>query len=355
MDPINAKKALRSALPAIVCWYRANRRSVPWRVGPSPYKTWISEIMLQQTRISAVIPYYERFLAEVPDAAALASLSDERLMKLWEGLGYYSRARNLKRAAVEICEKHGGTLPPSYEALRALPGIGDYTAGAIASIAFGLPCPAVDGNVLRVVMRYLGAFDDIAKASIKAEVTQVLSALYPTGKDASDLTEGLMEVGEVACLPSGEPLCEECPLKDGCRARQEGLIDQLPVKAPKKPRAVEDRAVFILRCGDRYGLRRRPENGLLAGMWELPSLPLEEDFSLSRAIAALGVAATEAEAIEDAVHVFSHVEWHMRGFAVECREEAGDLVWVTAEQIREEYAIPSAFRTYRKRILAPDA
>lgn len=355
MDILTGKEAMAAAIPSLIQWYRKNKKSVPWREISTPYGVWISEIMLQQTRISTVIPYYQRFLAEIPDVTALAKISDDRLMKLWEGLGYYSRARNLKRAALAICETHGGALPADYEALRALPGIGDYTAGAIASIAFGLPCPAVDGNVLRVVMRYLGEYDDIAKGSVKAEVTRMLAEIYPTGKDASDLTEGLMEVGEVACLPNGEPLCENCPLQEDCRARREGLTDELPVKAPKKARTVEERAILILRCRDRYALRKRPAKGLLAGMWELPSLPIDGEFSLSEAAGMLGITVLRAEAITEAVHVFSHVEWHMKGFLLDCACEAEGFVWVSREEIRENYAIPAAFRAFRKHILSDEA
>lgn len=351
MDIFAGKSSLASAIPRIVDWYRKNRRSVPWRDAPTPYGIWISEIMLQQTRISAVIPYYLRFMSELPDVASLAAVSDERLMKLWEGLGYYSRARNLKKAAVTLTEKHGGMLPASYEELRALPGIGDYTAGAIASIAFGLPSPAVDGNVLRVVMRYLGEYDDIAKASTKAEVTRLLASIYPTGKDASDLTEGIMELGEAVCLPNGAPLCDACPIKDDCRARIDALTDELPIKAQKKARAVEKKAVLLLRCKNKFAIRKRPDTGLLAGLWEFPTVSLDADFSLADVLSELGIAATDATAAMDAVHVFSHVEWHMTGFDITCAKEASAFTWITRNELVDTYALPSAFRAYRSYIL----
>ena len=351
MDATLGQELLMRAVPKILSWYRINRRSVPWRDSPTPYGTWISEIMLQQTRISAAIPYYLRFMAEIPGVAELAAASDERLMKLWEGLGYYSRARNLKKAAVILKERYGGTLPASYEELRALPGIGDYTAGAIASIAFGLPSPAVDGNVLRVIMRYLGEYDDIAKASVKKEVTKMLSALYPTGKDASDLTEGLMEIGEAVCVPNGAPLCGACPLRECCMAHKNGLTDILPIKAQKKARTIEKKAVLLLQCNNKFALRKRPDSGLLAGLWEFPTLPLGEDFSLSDALSELGVTVADAAAVEKATHIFSHVEWHMTGFDITCAEETSAFTWVTKEELIHTYALPSAFRVYRKYIL----
>jgi len=351
MDILTHRASLEAAIPAVLDWYRKNRRSVPWRDEPSPYGTWLSEIMLQQTRITAVIPYYLRFRREIPDIPSLAAASDERLMKLWEGLGYYSRVRNLKKAAIDVCEKHGGRLPASYEELRRLPGIGDYTAGAIASIAFGLPRPAVDGNVLRVIMRYLGEYEDIAKASVKATVTDMLAEIYPTGRDAGDLTEGLMEIGEVACLPNGAPLCEECPLNARCRARLEGLTDELPVKTPKRPRATEERAVFILRYGNRIAIRKRPESGLLAGLWEFPSFTIDRDFSPEIVLKELGVDHRQIRETEGAIHIFTHVEWHMYGYTCECDRATDNLIWVTPEELREAYAVPSAYRVYRTLVL----
>ena len=196
---------LPEAIARLLAWYSASRRLLPWRQDPTPYHTWIAEIMLQQTRIEAVIPYYERFLRELPDVSALAAVSEDRLLKLWEGLGYYSRARNLKKAALLLMERYDGELPASAVELRKLPGIGDYTAGSIASISFGLPEPAVDGNVLRVMTRVLACGDDIAAPATRRAVTELLRAHYPSGDSAALLTEGIMELGETVCLPNGIP------------------------------------------------------------------------------------------------------------------------------------------------------
>ena len=233
---MNQKQKLSQIITPLLCWYERHKRPLPWRMEPTPYHVWISEIMLQQTRIEAVIPYYERFLKELPDVAALAAADDDRLMKLWEGLGYYSRARNLKKAALQIMEKHGGELPESAEELKRLSGIGDYTAGAISSICFGKPEPAVDGNVLRVIMRVLGKTDDIALSSTKKETADALREIYPEGDDAKGLTQAIMELGESVCIPNGEPKCGVCPLAALCRARAENSVDSIPVKSPKKPR-----------------------------------------------------------------------------------------------------------------------
>ena len=222
-------EVLKKALPLIREWYKSNPRPLPWRDSPSPYHVWVSEIMLQQTRIEAVIPYYERFLAEVPDIAALAALEEERLLKLWEGLGYYSRARNLQKAAVIVTEQYGGELPASAEELRKLPGIGDYTAGAIASIAFSLPEPAVDGNVLRVLTRLLADAEDISSPAVRKNFTSLLREFYPSGEDAGLLTQGLMELGELICLPSGEIRCADCPVRTLCRSGRDGKADLYPV------------------------------------------------------------------------------------------------------------------------------
>jgi len=238
------QKQLKKLISPLLSWYEKNKRPLPWRNDPTPYHVWISEIMLQQTRIEAVIPYYERFLRELPDIASLAAVPDDRLMKLWEGLGYYSRARNLKKAACALMEKYGGQLPDSAEELRRLSGIGDYTAGAIASISFGKPEPAVDGNVLRVIMRYLGKTDDIALQATKKETAAALRAVYPSGNAASNLTQAIMELGESVCIPNGQPKCECCPLSSLCVAKTENLTDSIPVKSPKKPRKQEPKTVF---------------------------------------------------------------------------------------------------------------
>ena len=338
---------LAPAVPRVVAWYDAHKVALPWRQDPTPYHVWISEIMLQQTRIEAAIPYYHRFLAALPDVAALARVEDDVLMKLWQGLGYYSRARNLKRAAQAIMERHGGRLPADAAALRTLPGVGDYTAGAIASIAFGLPEPAVDGNVLRVMMRLIACNDDVMSTATRRAVTAALREVYPAGDEAAALTEGLMELGERVCIPNGEPRCDVCPLAALCRAKGEGDPARYPVRSGSKPRRVEPITVFMLRCGDRVALRRRPEKGLLAGLWELPNV----SGTLSEAEAAgwlaqQGIAPLFYAPCGEAKHVFSHVEWHMTGYVVDCAAPAPAFAWFTRDEVGQGIAIPTAFRYY---------
>ncbi len=351
MDRDEERSLLRSAVGRLIPWYRAARRTLPWRNAPTPYQVWISEIMLQQTRIEAVIPYYARFLAELPDVAALAAVPEDRLLKLWEGLGYYSRARNLKKAAALVMADYGGSLPRTAVALRRLPGVGDYTAGAIASIACGEPEPAVDGNVLRVVMRLTACGEDVLSQQTKKRVTESLRAVYPSGEEAGLLTEGLMELGETLCLPNGEPSCEACPLAALCLARREGLTGVLPKRRAPKERRIEERTVLLLRSNGRYALRRRDDRGLLAGMWEFPSLSGRlEPGALREALAKEGLPSGDISSCGEAVQVFTHVEWHMLGYFVEIPAPGGDYVWETPKAIRAGYAIPTAFRAYLRQL-----
>ena len=320
-------------------WFRDNARRLPWREDPTPYHVWLSEIMLQQTRVAAVLDYYKRFLAEAPDAAALAALPEERLMKLWQGLGYYSRARNLQKAAKIIVEEYDGRFPADYAAVRALPGVGDYTAGAVCSIAFGQAVPAVDGNVLRVYARLAGDDGDISTPQMKKKVTQTLEKVIPVN-GAGAFNQALMELGATVCLPNGAPLCERCPVKALCAALAEERVDQLPVKARPKARRVEERAVWLIFLGNRVALRRRPERGLLAGLWEFPNEPgggpLPQDW---------GIEAASQEYAGQAKHIFTHIEWHMVLWTVEAKTVAlpDHWVWAGRGELEREYAVPSAF------------
>lgn len=352
MDAIAITEKWKWAIPRLISYYQKEAKEMPWRSAPSPYSTWISEIMLQQTRTAAAIPHFLRFIKELPDVAALAAVSDDKLMKLWEGLGYYSRARNLKKAACQILEAHGGEIPRDFDALKLLPGIGDYTAGAIASIAFGLPEPAVDGNVLRVAMRFFGWDDDIMLSATKKRVSDSLRRGYPTGEEASLLTQGIMELGETICIPNGAPRCEACPLAAECVARACGLTDRLPVKSTKKARRKEERTVFLLRHDEAYGILRRPTEGLLAGLWEFPSCEGRLSHKEAKAVSEerFGVSALSVAAWGEATHIFSHVEWHMTGYLLECSEKPPALTWATADELKERYALPSAFRFYLDRI-----
>ncbi|MBQ8894173.1 MAG: A/G-specific adenine glycosylase [Clostridia bacterium] len=326
----------------LLTWYRIYRRDLPWRHDPTPYRVWVSEIMLQQTRVDPVIPYYLRFMEILPDVEALAAISEDALMKLWEGLGYYSRARNLQKAAKQIVEN--GAFPADFNGWRSLPGIGDYTAGAICSIAMGLPTPAVDGNVLRVLSRILGSYEDIAAPATKKAFTEALREVYPLGA-TSEFTQSLMELGAIICLPNGAPLCEKCPLKELCTAKKEDLIDQIPVKSEKKKRKKEEKTVFILRFGSKIALNRRPEKGLLANLWEFPNINghLSQKDALDHFAAADPLSITR---LSESFHIFTHIEWHMQAYEIVARYPSEEYIWMELDDVLLQKAIPSAFRCY---------
>ena len=335
----------------LIDWCAAVRRPLPWRLSPAPYHVWVSEIMLQQTRIEAVIPYYARFLEALPDIPALAAVEEDRLLKLWEGLGYYSRARNLKKAAQRVMADYGGELPRTAAELRRLPGIGAYTAGAIASIACGEPEPAVDGNVLRVMTRVLACPDDIRLPKTREAISALLRRAYPRGERAGLLTEGIMELGETLCLPNAAPRCENCPLRGLCRARLAGRTADFPVKSPPRERRAEERTVLLLRCAERYAVRKREAKGLLAGLWEFPNLEgALSDTQARDAVRALGGEVLSVDSCGEARHVFTHVEWRMRGYRITLRAELPAFVWKTPEAIRDECPIPTALRYYQKKL-----
>ncbi|MDR1465637.1 MAG: A/G-specific adenine glycosylase [Oscillospiraceae bacterium] len=334
----------------LLTWYDQNRRDLPWRGTPNAYHTWISEIMLQQTRVEAVLGYYTRFLAALPDVAALAEADEGRLLKLWEGLGYYSRARNLQKAARLVMERCGGALPRDPETLLTLPGVGAYTAGAIASIAYGLAVPAVDGNVLRILARLEARQEDIttdgAKRSAAARLQPLLPPLRP-----GDANQALMDLGAMVCLPNGTPLCDRCPLAEECLAFQQGRTAELPVRTAKKPRRTEQRTVLILRWGERLALRRRESKRLLAGLWELPnSLGDLGALALELGIAQKTVLTTES--LGDGKHIFTHLEWHMSAWRLRLSAPppGEGLTWVTETELREHYALPSAFKPFRNKL-----
>lgn len=341
------------AVGALLSWYEANKRALPWRETRDPYCIWLSEIMLQQTRVEAVKPYYARFLAAAPNVNALANMSEERLYKLWEGLGYYSRARNLLRAAKTVAEKHGGKMPDTYEELRALPGVGDYTAGAIASIAYDLPYPAVDGNVLRVLSRVCASRADITDEKTKQAFRASLFEVIPS--DAGAFTQALIELGATLCGPNTEARCGECPLSGVCLAYKTGAQNTLPVKKAKKPRRIEEMTVFLIRDGVHTLISKRPPRGLLAGLYELPNakghLGGEEAI---RFVRSLGAEPLRMTRLEDAKHIFTHVEWHMIAYDVTVRAEfdgvaeSEALFLVENGTLQKNLAIPSAFAAYTK-------
>jgi A/G-specific adenine glycosylase len=340
---------LKQTAEAVIAWYAQHKRDLPWRQGKDPYRIWIAEIMLQQTRIETVIPYYGRFLEELPDLAALASVPEDRLLKLWEGLGYYSRARNLKKAAQTVQERYGGVMPRTAAELKKLPGIGEYTAGSIASIAFGEPEPAVDGNVMRVLMRLQASDRDVMDQKNRRQTSAALKEVYPQGEEAALLTEGLMELGERICLPNGQPLCGACPEADLCLAHAAGEELRYPVRSAKKERRVEQKTVLLLENDGCWALQKRPADGLLAGLWGFPT----EDGSLSETqiiqkLRAAGLQPRKAAFCGKAKHIFTHIEWHMQGWHVPCGKRTEDYVWTAPEEIAAVYSIPAAFRAFRK-------
>ena len=342
------QKDLAALTAPLLEWYGQHRRSLPWRDEVSPYRTWVSEIMLQQTRVAAVLPYFARFMEELPTVSALANAPEERLLKLWEGLGYYSRARNLQKAAQQMVQQHAGQLPDDYESLLALPGIGEYTAGAIASIAFRQPVPAVDGNVLRVAARIMGDRRDILDGALKKEYTRRIATAM-SREAPGDYNQALMDLGATVCLPNGAPLCEACPAKAFCRAHQQGEEAVLPLRRGKKPRRQEQRTVFVLQRGEKIALRRRPNTGLLARLWEFPQVEgrLTEE-EAARQAADWGLEVTDWRKQLQARHIFSHVEWDMTGFSLAVTGEgAEDWHWVDAGQYAA-LAIPSAFAKFEE-------
>ena len=302
--------------------------------------------MLQQTRVEAVRGYFERWMQAFPDVRALAAADEAQVLKLWEGLGYYSRARNLHRAAQLVCERYGGTLPADYEALLALPGVGEYTAGAVASIGFGLCVPAVDGNVLRVAARLNDDFTPITDAKQKKRTTGHFSEITPEDRPG-DFNQSLMELGAMVCLPNGAPRCGSCPVQHLCLGYHHGHAEILPVRAAKRARRIEERTVLLVRCGEEVGICRRPKTGLLAGLWELPSLEGRTGANELRArLSARGWQVEKLLSLRGAKHVFTHVEWHMSGFEVTLAEKPEGLTFVTPQALRESYALPSAFRAF---------
>ena len=329
-------------------WYRENARVLPWRSDPTPYHVWVSEIMLQQTRVAAVLDYYRRFMEALPTVADLAAVEEDRLMKLWQGLGYYNRARNLQKAARQVAEDFGGVFPDTYEGLLTLSGVGEYTAGAIASIAFGVPVPAVDGNVLRVVMRLTDCRDDIADPKVKKAVRAQIQAVMPEAEaDIRVFNQATMELGATVCAPNGPPRCLECPAMAFCKGRLRGTAEDLPVKGAKKPRRVEEKTVFLLVRDGKIALRKRPRTGLLAGLWEFPNVEgALDEAAAGAAVSVWGLEPRRWESRLTAKHIFTHVEWHMTGYTLEVAGDGpADFVWADAGALSDR-AVPSAFGRY---------
>ena len=357
---LSETERLDQSVQPLLEWFEVSARTMPWRSNPEPYWVWVSEIMLQQTRVEAVRAYFDRFIAALPNIESLANIEDEKLMKLWEGLGYYSRARNLKKAAIVCVEQYHGELPRTYEELLKLPGIGSYTAGAIASIAYEQEVPAVDGNVLRVISRLLAWEEDITKQSVKrkmeAALLKLMKRVHPNPRT---FTAALMELGALVCIPNGAPCCMECPWKSICLARIQKKVERIPVKKKKIVRKIEERTVFLIQDGDLTAIKKRPSTGLLAGLYELPNI---EGFYSEQEVKRIWEEKLKlpltVERLKDGKHIFSHIEWHMQAYRVIIpkileqnkllREQEGELFFVTQEELNTNYALPNAFKTWKK-------
>lgn len=336
------QRILNQMAQPLLDWYGVNKRDLPWRGTRDPYCVWVSEIMLQQTRVAAVLPYYRRWMEALPDVEALAAVDEERLMKLWQGLGYYSRARNLRKAAQVIAAEYGGRFPDTYEELLKLPGVGDYTAGAVASIAFGRPVPAVDGNVLRVAARAADIRDNIMDAKTRKAFRAWMEAAMPQDRPG-EYNQALMDLGATVCLPNGRPDCGRCPLVDLCEAHRLGIEEQLPVRAKKAARRAEEMTVYLLIRDGAVALRKRPQPGLLAGLWEFPHVPgTLGEAEAGGPVEAWGLTAMDWKRKISAKHVFTHVEWHMTGYLLTVKGECSGFTWADREGL-EEMAVPSAF------------
>lgn len=341
---------LKQIVEPLLQWYDGHARILPWRENPTPYRVWVSEIMLQQTRVEAVKPYFERFMKKLPELEDLAKAGEETLLKLWEGLGYYNRVRNMQKAALTVMEKYDGKIPADYEALLTLSGIGHYTAGAVASIAYGIPVPAVDGNVLRVIMRITADDSDIMKQSVKNTLEGKLLKIMPQNR-AGDFNQALMELGATVCVPNGMAKCAECPLCHLCEAEKKEIVMELPKKTPKKPRKLENKTVLVIMDGNKAIIRKRPSKGLLAGLYEFPSLKghaaAEEVLEY---VKELGLSPIRIQRIGDSKHIFSHIEWNMIGYVVRVEElediKGKKFIFIEPSDTKNRYPIPTAFKAY---------
>ncbi len=346
MSEGNMQERIQSCISPLLKWFIQNRRMFPWRQDKDPYHVWVSEIMLQQTRIEAAKEYYIRFMKELPDVQSLCDASQEKLLKLWEGLGYYSRAKNLHKAAKTIVEQYSGHFPDHYRDLLKLSGIGEYTAGAIASICFGEKVPAVDGNVLRVLSRILGSDKNVLLPEVKKEMTALLCAVMP--EEAGDFNEALMELGETVCLPNGAPDCDHCPLQKFCIAYEKDLTKELPVRIKKQTRTTEYMTVLLIVSSQGHiALEKRTEKGLLSGMYQLPNLSGRAEIdSIAVILEQWHLKVLSIEELGAAKHIFTHKEWRMKGVRVVTENESECFLWASKEDLHEKYPLPTAFRHF---------
>lgn len=337
-------------------WYDGHARVLPWREEPAPYRVWISEIMLQQTRVEAVKPYFERFMEALPTVQALAEVDEDRLLKLWEGLGYYNRARNLQKAAKLILSDYDGIVPSEPSDLMNLAGIGCYTSGAIASIAYNRAVPAVDGNVLRVITRVLADDGDIMNASVKKHIEEALQAIMPTDRPGA-FNQALMELGAMVCVPNGMAKCEECPFTAFCLAKMQNRILELPHKTKKKARTIEEKTILLIQDENKAAIRKRSAKGLLAGLYEFPMIEgIADAEQVIAYVEHLGLHPIRIQQLEKSKHIFTHREWHMIGYAVRVDElqrpdkeqDLEGLLFIETQKTEDEFPIPAAFRAYTK-------
>ncbi len=328
-------------------WFEANGRELPWRQTRDPYAIWVSEVMLQQTRVEAVLGYYSRFMEAFPTVEALAEASLEQVNHLWQGLGYYRRAALLHRGAQYICQVCGGRVPGTARELRQVPGIGAYTAGAVASFAYGEEVPAVDGNVLRVLARIYGIEENVDLPAVRRRIEEIAQHMIPPGRVWSH-NQALMELGALVCIP-GTPRCAVCPVAEYCTARARGEASSLPVKNEKKKPRVVPRTVYIVTDGQNILLHRRPAEGMLAGLWEFPGWP-DEDSPRGLDPDTLPCDILFQREAVQAQHVFTHRVWEMRGVRVQVegmnwQELDEDYRWIPREELKN-FALPSAMRAF---------
>lgn len=336
------EKIIKEIIPLLINWYSKHKRELPWRQNQDAYSIWISEIMLQQTRVETVVDYYNRFLKEIPDIQMLAQIPENQLLKLWQGLGYYSRAKNLQKAAKIIISSGKNTMPSSYEELLQLPGIGTYTAGAIASIAYQERVPAVDGNVLRVMTRLLGSYDDIADLKTKTKYEKFLKPYMPV--QAGTFNQSMMELGATICIPNGLPRCNICPVASFCQAYQKGLLKDLPVKRKKTKRRKIRKTVFLYSYHNEIAIQKRPDQGLLASLYEF--FNIDVFMTLEDVEKYLEIHKISYESINylgTYQHIFTHLEWEMVCYHINLEKRINSYIWVTKEQLVTIYSLPTAF------------
>ena len=329
----------------LIKWYEENKRDLPWRKTTNPYYIWVSEVMLQQTRVEAVQVYYERFIKTLPTIKDLAEIKEDKLLKLWEGLGYYSRVRNMQKTAKVLVSKGYDNLPNSKEALLALPGIGEYTAGAILSIAFQIPTVAIDGNVYRVLGRYYTIEESISKHSTYSIYEKKMKKILSVN-NASEFTQSFMDLGSSICTPKN-PKCDLCPLQEDCKAKKMHTTQNYPVKEKKKEQKIEERTVYIYLYKDKVAIQKRKNTGLLASMYEFPNNEeLPSIIDIENKLLEENIDYQVVEEIGESKHVFSHIIWYMKGYLIVLKEPLNKYIWVTKKELKDKYSLPSAFNYY---------